>query len=1144
MRNITLLITMILLMVTSLAAADRQFYFIGKKGRLGSISSLEKQKSGIYLRWDLIEGDMPSDIATIELIRVAGDGNTTLLDVKSDAVMDDGNISAIAQESASQRRTFELITSIDKSDDATCSGANIANLAPTLRSCLQNNYWSFLASRVDFDVARARYRAYLDTEYDPTATTVRYVLLAKNSDATQSFVLGSIDVDTTQEYPVLAVKDLQQIISSSCNDNRYALDDARVSLFWRNGGENTTENFANSLMVSGYDIYYSTVPSESFDVVYKAANIDIAKLASEISHDANGNVDLSAYHLAKANETLVTVDKNDANNTQPIYMETKESLKERGFIPGENRYYFVVPRDFTGNYGKTAFVKVTIPDLLPPVAPINPRVIESNGKAELIWDAVTFQNYAHHHQYDMKACTTQTLTPKSRVTFVAKNQICGNNKGVELNFNVDKYYVYRFESAKEAAGFEDLDLDGYNDADENATQKCSAQIPLGATNYLVATLSANTQGSVHFRDETLQESKVYWYRIVSATINGVTSQLTAPIRAFIPKRAVYKAPDVNVTYNVMRITTPIKERADMVFLEDRMGLGSAYGINRVQLVIQGKGYDFPLDNTQLELSEDVKNIVFLPNQTSQSATILFMKTNDIVFARNFNLNTFFNFRSQKDDTNGDLYYIQDAKRMFLVQKEVKVFHDGDVVEDGCVDVTFNEGFLDGLAGNGCIETTLAIGNDRYKRDKDCNITSTKQICEQSLNGDLVSVGLRKVMYNGLYSLSTNINFVPLNLPAPHKPSIKAFVLDKTGRKAAVGILPQVEKVTGTLLKIYKEDNKSRSFIKTVTHLGEHDFNTTINTTFENLGPLDDNDVWCVQGKTIGLDGQMSPWSSLVCKKVTPQESELDLLGWPKLGEVTQSAYVLPVEFDQETQTVRILINQVDVQTELQPKIETQEYAQRIAKDLFGASKKLIIKLIKGEDILEELEIAKSGDGNYYLPGKLSSINSQEDAKRITSVILNFITAEGKDLFDRSIELKGENVLQYSEQSVIVINQYVRFVNVVISSAKTLVETVNKLNKHYNFLIYRQTIDSDGHKGNFVQVTPLIEAAGYDETTQTTDISNNIVVSDEGNTRSIYLVDKYPYIVGQSYKYVIMFFDKVSGEPVSYALTSPQQIDID
>jgi len=1146
MKRVVLLITMILLMIANLSAADRQFYFIGKIEREGSISSLEKDKRAIYLRWDLIEGEMPSDIASIELIRVENDSNVTLLDVPADAIMSDENISTILQESSAQRRTFELIASLDKSDNPSCMGANLTNLPQTLHSCLEDNYWSFLASRVDFDVARIRYRAYIDREYDSSAQTVHYILLAKNSDATDSFILGQLDVDTTQEYLTLAVEDLKQIISSSCNDNRYALDDARIALFWRNGGKNRTESFANSLMVSGYDIYYSTVTSEEFDRNIDIESVDIAQLASELEHDANGNVDLSAYHLKKANETLVTVDKQDDTVLEPVYVETKETLEKRGFNPGEHRYYFVVPRDFTGNYGQTAFVKVVVPDLLPPVTPINPRVVESNGKAELIWDAVTFENYARHHQYDMKACTTKTVAPNSRVTFVAKDEVCDEKSGIELNFNVAKYYIYRFTNTREAAGFEDLDLDGYNDVEEDDSQKCNAEaFPTNAKNYLVSVLPATTQKVIHFKDPTLQTSKVYWYRIVSVTANGITSQPTAPIRAFIPKREVYKAPDINVTYDVLNITMPLKESADEIFLEDHIGLDGMYGITHVQLIIGGKSYDFPLDSSLLEINETIKAIPFLISQLSQTGTILFIKAdNTIPFARNFALNTLFNFQSIKDDENGERFYIKDAKRYFLVEKESRLFHDGDVVEDGCVNVTFNEEFLEGLAGNGCIETSLAIGNRRYKRDKNCDISPTIRVCEDSLNGDLVSIGIRKVMYNGLYSLSTNINFVPAKHMAPHQPSLKNFSLVKDEKQAFVTIQPQIEKVTGTLLKLYNKKDKSRSFIKTVTHLGKNDVEETIDVTFDDLGEMEDGDIWCIKGKTIGLNGEMSIWSSLICKELISEEREFDILGWPQLHNVAKRETTLPVEFDEDRQTIRLLINQTLIQTRTVPKILSQDYTRRIAEDRDGRSAKLNIMFIKGEDILESVTVNKESDGNFYLPSKLSSINNNSEASRVTSVVLTFLTDEEKELFDEPLVLKAENILAYSSNSEVVINQYVEFVEVDVSSLKVLVDAINKLNQYYNYIVYRQSIDAHGNKSNFVQVTPLMEAALYDETTQTIEKSNNIIISDQGSIRSIYLVDRYPYIVGQTYKYVIVFFDKVSGEPVSYMLTSPQTIEIE
>ncbi len=1144
MKKFTLLIITLLLMIANLSAEDRQFYFVGKKERLGSISMLDHDKDGIYLRWDLIEGEMPSDIDVISLIRVDSDGNKTLLEVGANEVMSDANITQLYQESASQRRLFEIIDAIAHNDDPLCSNANLSNIGSKVSACLQDNYWSFLSSRVNFDIARARYRAYLDTEYDPNVANIEYILLAKNISTGQEFVLGKVNVDTTKYISVLPAKDFKQVITSKCNDNKYGLDDARVALYWKNGGDNSTEFFANGIMVSGYDLYYTTVTSTEFEalgVFESIEKVQIDKIAVTLPHDAKGNIDLSEYNLKKANDTLITLGEKDGESTLPVYVESKKELQERGFKPGEKRYYFLVPRDFTGNYGPTVFYEVVVPDLLPPVAPINPRVIEVDSKAELIWDAVNFQNYASYHQNDMKACTTLTVDPNSRVQFVDKDEMCTQDNGIVLNFNVSQYYVYRFDSASEAAGFEDLDLDGYNDVNESDDQKCSVSTNLaGLKYYLVATPNNDASDTIHFRDTTIQQGKVYWYRIVSVTPSKVISHLTAPIRAFIPKRELLDAPDINATYGVVTITTPLNENRDDLIVRDATG----GRIDRVRLLILGRVYEIQLNNAEAKIFSEMKGVLYTREAQAALATIVFLKGDEEFAIRNFHLNDIFNFSSAKTDDGGDVYTIDSTKKYFLLEQENRRLEDGIAVDGGCIQVTFNESFLEDLDGKGCIETTISIGNNRFKRDVDCNITETKTICETSLNGEMVSIGIRKVMYTGITSLYSVVNYVPVitDLPVPNKPSLIDLELSKEDEKAGIIIRPQIQKVTGTIINLYKEDDKKRSFLKTVTHVGQNDLNQEINAVLEDLGVLEDDDVWCVRAKTIGLDGKTSPWSSLLCKEVTPNEEKLDILSWPALGSLEKDDDLLSLSFNERTKNIQILVGSATVSTETQPEVKDTDLTNVIAYDPIGASKYINVSFFMQDEVITNINIAKGVDGRYYLPGKDDDLSDPNLLEKITYITIIFITSEDKELFEEPVVLSGEGIVQmFPDTSNLGVVQQVELADVEVEGECSLIDTVNNLNRDYDYVVYRQTIDG-AHKSNFVQITPLIESAQCNKETNTLDMSNNIEISTDGTTKIVNLIDKYPYIIGRTYKYVVIFFDKQSGEPVRYMLTTPDTIE--
>ncbi len=1140
MQKFTLLITAILLMVMNLSAEDRQFYFIAKEARLGSLSSTASTKEGIYLRWDLIEGNMPSDIATISLIRSEKDRNTTLLSVGANDVMESESISKLFQKPESQRSLFELIDAISKNDSESCSGANISNIGEKVASCLQNNMWSFLASRVNFNVARARYRAYLDTAYDKDLDVVKYYLIGEDIDGKNSLVLGQVRVDLNANKEVLAAQDVEQVIESHCNDNRYGLDDARVALNWKNGGANSTEFFANGLMVSGYDIYYTTKSSKNFGED-RAAKVDIAQLVASREHNAQGVVDLSDLYLKKANETLITIGEKDANKSEPLYIESKEELEKRGFTPGEKRFYFIVPRDFTGNYGPTVFLEVEIPDLLPPVAPINPRVVEKDAKAMLIWDSVNFQNYANYHKNDMRVCSTKTIAPNARVKFVDKNEQCSTSVGIVLNFNVAKYYIYRFESAAEAASFEDADLDGYNDLIESAEQKCKITPSIsGEKNYLVATFDQANAKTMSFQDPTAKAGKVYWYRMVSVTPHGVISQQTAPIRAFIPKRKLLAAPDLNVTYWAPKIILESEEPNDLIVFDEIKKVKS------VRLFIQNKRFNLVLSDTKAYISADVKKLVFTNKETAKKAYIQFVDAQaNVIATRSFILHDVFNFEAKKDDTR-EVLTIVNAKKYFHVVEEQKKLVDGQSIPGDCVTVSFDDEFLDGLNGKGCIETSIAIGNRRYILGTDCHITKEKEICQPSLNGDLVSVGVRKVMYNGLYSGSSYINYVPvLNMKPPHKPSLTGINFDKTQQQAVVGIRPQIEKVTGTMLSFYKEDDKKKSFMQTITHVGENNAHKDINVTFTNLGTLNNDDVWCVKGKTIGLDGQTSEWSSPLCKKVVVVPEAEDNLDWPNLGKVAYDERKLPVSFNANTQRIELKIGDQNVTflTDLGVTVIDGDYSSVIGEDKANKVQSLRVAFYKNpddEEAIEYVTIDKASDNKFYLPSKLEKVNNNDVASRVGKVTLEFISNEDKPLFD-TLVIKGDGIMRMSDAQLQINHQAVVSYETKEPTDCAVMGTINKLNRGgVSYVLYRQSVSGEV-SSNFVQVTPLIEEASCKSGVP--DMSNNLVIKKDGVQWSVYIVDRYPYIVGERYRYVLVMFDAESGEPISYRLTSPDTVTV-
>jgi len=247
MKIFTLLL---LLLSLSLQAADQQFYFVAKKAPLGSLSSFGQNSEGVYLRWDSVEGNLPSEIDTIELRR---DG-VLLRSFPAQAVMDSEGIDNLYTGMANERRKLETLVGLSRygASQLPAVDVHLGNFTTVLHDQLNEDYWKFLASRVDFNVARASYRAYLDTgvssgvhEYELTAVSIyevgkRLAYLKINLDETHSSA-GAIE--------------LEQVFKSQCTSPEYALDHYTVALHWKNAGVNEAEQFLNSVTISGYDIY-------------------------------------------------------------------------------------------------------------------------------------------------------------------------------------------------------------------------------------------------------------------------------------------------------------------------------------------------------------------------------------------------------------------------------------------------------------------------------------------------------------------------------------------------------------------------------------------------------------------------------------------------------------------------------------------------------------------------------------------------------------------------------------------------------------------------------------------------------------------------------------------------------------------------
>jgi len=1146
MKKIITIILLFILSTLNLYSADKQFYFIGKYGRLGSISQEANMQSGIYLRWDLIEGSFPSDIKEIKLIRV--DDNKTLLDVNSSDKMSAKQIGEMFQSVGSQRRLFEIINSISKNDNPQCTNANIGNIGTKVLSCLQDNYWSFLASRVNFDIARARYRAYLDTSFDKSKSHIDYRLVGVK-DNLSNITLGETRVEI-KDTTVLSAKDFKQVIESRCNDNRYALDDYRMGLSWKNGGDNSTEFFANGLMVSGYDLYYSTKPAKELDANFPKS-IDMMKIASNITHNSNGELNPTLlrgkFNLAKANETLITIGEKDTNGDKPLYIESMETLKDRGFKPNENRYYFLVPRDFTGNYGETIYIKVVIPDLLPPAKPINPRTIEDNNKTTLIWDSVTPQNYLDYYT-DMKACPNRV---NKRIRFVSKDEVCEKGNGVTLNFNVTKYFVYRFENQRDVAGFEDKNLNGINDiAEELNSTTCKAKktnLPLRMYNRLVKIIPQTNEKTIKFHDIGVTQSKEYWYKIVSVTDSNITSQYTAPIRAFVPKRELVDAPEFNVTTKKF----VIEEKANNSDNERGYFLNNLTDkVKIVKFEYNTQSFEFEIANGRVNL-EDTP----IPNKKFSNKVgvvfISFFDENHILLGKYYNKSyALFNFNDIRDPN--DKYKIIGYRissvnhRLKLYMKDIEV-KDGDAIPNECVKINFDTTYFNNFMRDKkfCTEISLAMGNSRYKLTQDCNIPQRqKEVCAKKTSHDLYSVGVSIHYDNGLMSYPTYFNFIPNrnSLPRPNNPAIVKLDINASAKQARVYIKPQIEKVTGTMLYLYNKD-KNISRIQVFPHIDKHDPQKLISADI-NVTKVNIPDTWCVKGKTIGLDGQVSDWSNIVCKDLTtiPNIETEDLLAWPILENNAKRGKDMNISFS-NSKGINISLFSTGQTTEYHYKLNdnlniVDSNSKTIAEELNSDKVNRIEVQVFNDsnDTIDTMSIQKVG--NDFNITNSEKIKKYITEKEIYNLRVEFTAFDINDVSLGDYAFKGTVGFSIDPKDNLIVSSKVQ-----LTLKRTIItgdcNLVSKINQHSNFIVYRSTVNGN-KRSNFVQVSPLIEDASCDKN-GVLNISNNLEIIDlNSNLKEINFIDKYPYIAGDKYQFVVLFFDKY-GEISSYSLTSPQII---
>jgi hypothetical protein len=333
-----------LLVAAAAATAQEtdQFYLIAVVAPLGSISAAGQGATGVYLRWDALEGALPPDLVELELLR---DG-TPLGVFPAAGTLDDGSIAALYAGPENQRRLLELVRWLAEEDpDAAVSPVDFAG---ALRQrILDVPPRAVFASRLDFLLARARFRAWLDTGL--TNGPHEYELRGHFSGG-ESVRLGfvAINVDGLPDVAPAAAA-FKQVSLGRCDAPEGGKDHHTVALNWQHGGDSAAARFANELVIGGYDLYRTV---ENVDDVPVR---DLRAEAAVAPHDGFGRVALAGLELV-SDQPLLT---SGAVETETRYagfnpefarfFETQDELLAHGLMPGDRRAYYLVARDLSAN---------------------------------------------------------------------------------------------------------------------------------------------------------------------------------------------------------------------------------------------------------------------------------------------------------------------------------------------------------------------------------------------------------------------------------------------------------------------------------------------------------------------------------------------------------------------------------------------------------------------------------------------------------------------------------------------------------------------------------------------------------------------------------------------------------------------------
>lgn len=552
MKMIPIAALLVALLGATAAAQEGEVALIGWVGRAGSLSA-PGATTVVTVRWDVTEGELPADLHTFTLER---DG-VTLATMPAGEPMAGPAITALYAAPENDRRRREMLRWLDALDpDTAVTAATIGDAVAA--QLATDSFWAHYAARIDPVIAQARHLAYVDT----TASGKVVYVLRGTFLSGKTVDLGRVAVDTTVPSvlpPAAGLAQLQPWELARCDaPDRFRVH-GTVALDWEPPGTTPIERLALDLSIAGWDLYRSTVNVSS------VAPRDLRAEAALLPHGPDGLVPLSGLEKVNDQPILVTANlpatepgASGWSPAVPAWQEARAALRDAGVEPGDERAYYLVPRDITGNWGATEGVLVTVPDLLPPPAPWEVRAVPRPAikggagalpeRMVLRWPDIGVLSYAQDHPL-RTWCNLDEARLVGRLEW-ADDGVCppdGDGAVLAVQLDVADYLIYRFDAAADAQAFEDSDGDGHADAAERTSIAdpgfaCNAAVK-GGTSALVATVPASvarTLGSgarlMEWMDTTPAAAKgtVYWYRVAARASNGALSPLSAPVRALYP----------------------------------------------------------------------------------------------------------------------------------------------------------------------------------------------------------------------------------------------------------------------------------------------------------------------------------------------------------------------------------------------------------------------------------------------------------------------------------------------------------------------------------------------------------------------------------------------------------------------------------